>query len=307
MSTPRRFVGLIAPVINALKPDGSLNLDIIDQYVELLIKNKVTGAFVCGTAGEGTSLTLIERKQVLQKWVEASKKRVEIIAHIGTNCIEDAKDLARHAESVGADAVALVAPHYIRPDSVDALVSFNKEVAAACPKTPFFYYHFPGITYVNFSAISFLERASKVIPNLQGIKFTHHDYYDFGLCVEYENGKYDILNGFEHVLIAGLALGCSGGIGITFSLIGPHYEKIFKAFAANDNALARKEHQRGVHFYQILNKYGLIRAHKVALRLLGLEMGPVRLPLVDMNEAETKAMVKELESDELYQEYFVKK
>jgi N-acetylneuraminate lyase len=51
---------------------------------------------------------------------------------------------------------------------VDALVSFNKEVAAACPKTPFFYYHFPGITNVNFSAFSFLERASKVIPNLQG-------------------------------------------------------------------------------------------------------------------------------------------
>lgn len=57
----------------------------------------------------------------------------------------------------------------IRPESVDALVSFNKEVAAASPNTPFFYYHFPAITNVHFSAFSFLEKASKVIPNLQGL------------------------------------------------------------------------------------------------------------------------------------------
>jgi len=192
----------------------------IDKYVEVLVKNKVTGAFVCGTAGEGTSLTQQERKKVLAKWVSASKNKVEIIAHIGSNCLEDSKELARHAEEVGADAVALVAPHYIRPESVDALVSFCKEVAAAAPKTPFFYYHFPGITNVHFTAISFLEKASKVIPNLQGIKFTHHDYFDFGLCIEFDGGKYDILNGFEHVLLAGLAFGCHGGIGTSLPALG---------------------------------------------------------------------------------------
>ena len=63
-----------------------------------------------------------------------------------------------------------------------------------------------------------------------GIKFTHHDFYDFGLCVEFAGGAYDVLNGFEHVLLAGLAFGCSGGIGITFSLIGQHYEKISISF-----------------------------------------------------------------------------
>jgi N-acetylneuraminate lyase len=300
----RRFKGLIAPVINAQHHDGSLNLEIIPKYVELLVKNKVTGAFVCGTAGEGTSLTIAERKQVVAKWVESSKNKVEIIAHIGSNCLEDSKDLARHAESVGVDAVALVAPSYIKPETVDALVSYCKEVAAAAPKTPFFYYHFPGITNVNFSAISFLERASKVIPNLQGIKFTHHDFFDFGLCVEYEGGKYDILNGFEHVLLAGLAFGCHGGIGITFSLIGAHYAKIFEAFAKNDVAEARRLHQQGVHFYAVLNRFGLIRAHKVALKKLGLDMGPVRLPLVDLTDTEAQTMLSDLEKTELYKEYF---
>jgi len=304
MSSPhRRFKGLIAPVINALNGDA-LNIDIIDKYVDLLIKNKVTGAFVCGTAGEGTSLTMEERKAVVGKWVSASKGRIEIIAHIGSNCLKDSKELARHAAEVGVDAVALVAPHYIRPDNVDALVAFNKEVAAAAPNIPFFYYHFPAITNVNFSAISFLEKASKVIPNLQGIKFTHHDFYDFGQCVEYEGGKYDILNGFEHVLLAGLAFGCQGGIGITFSLIGPHYAKIFEEFQKNNVAEARRLHQQGVQFYTVLNRYGLIRAHKVMLKQLGLDMGPVRLPLVDLNEAETKAMLKELELTALYKEYF---
>jgi len=243
----------------------------------------------------------------VEKWVSSSKKRVDVIAHIGTNSIEDAKDLAKHAEHVGADAVALVAPHYIRPESVDALVSFCKEVAAAAPKTPFFFYHYPAITNVNFTAFSFLEKAHNVIPNLQGIKFTHHDYFDFGLCVGFAEGKYDILNGFEQVLLAGLALGCEGAIGITFSLVGPHYTKIFETFQANDVAKARKLHQQGVQFYVVLSRYGLIRAHKALLKLKGLDVGPVRLPLVDLTETEVQALIKELEKTDLFKEYFLNK
>ena len=67
----------------------SLNHDctylLLLSQADLLEKNQVTGAFVCGTAGEGTSLTIAERKQVVAKWVEASKGRIKIIAHIGTN------------------------------------------------------------------------------------------------------------------------------------------------------------------------------------------------------------------------------
>lgn len=301
-----RFGGLIAPVINPLGHDGKLNLKAIEHYVDVLLKNEVTGAFVCGTAGEGTSLTIAERKQVVAKWVEASKGRIQIIAHIGTNSIEDAKELARHAQEVKAAAVALVAPHYIRPESVEALVDFSAEVAAAAPDTPFFYYHFPDITNVRFSAYSFLKLASKKIPNLQGVKFTHHDFYDFGLCIQFEGGKYDILNGYEHVLLAGLAFGTPGCIGITFSLVGPQYAKIFKAFQAGDIEAARKEHARGVEFYTVLVKYGLIRAHKALLKIQGLDLGPVRLPLVDLTESEVASLVADLKHTELYNEYFKK-
>jgi len=300
----KRFGGLIAPVINALTPEGKLNLPIIDQYADLLEKNKVTGAFVCGTAGEGTSLTLSERKQVVAKWVEASKGRIRIIAHIGTNCLEDAKELARHAQEVKADAVALVAPHYIRPESVEALVDFTAEVAKAAHEIPFFYYHFPDITNVRFTAISYLRLASKKIPNLQGIKFTHHDFHDFGLCVEYDGGKYDILNGYENVVLAGLSVGTPGSIGITFSLVGPHYAKIFKAWEDGDIKLARKENSKGVAFYSVLQKYGVIRAHKALLKIKGLDLGPVRLPLVDLTQPEIANMLQDLKETELYNEYF---
>lgn len=291
-------------MINPLGKDGKPNLDIIEQYADLLVKNQVTGAFVCGTAGEATSLTIAERKQILAKWVEASKGRIQIIAHIGTNSIDDAKELARHAQEVKAAAVALVAPHYIRPDSVEALVEFSAQVAAASPDLPFFYYHFPDITYVRFTAISFLKLAHGKIPNLQGVKFTHHDFYDFGLCINFEGGKYEILNGYEHVLLAGLAYGTPGCIGITFSLVGPQYAKIFKAWESGDVALARKEHARGVEFYTVLAKYGLIRAHKALLKIKGLDLGPVRLPLVDLTSAEVAALVEDLKKTELYKEYF---
>jgi len=236
--------------------------------------------------------------------VEASKGRIQIIAHIGTNCLEDAKDLARHAQEVKAAAVALVSPHYIKPESPEALVEYSAEVAAAAPNLAFFYYHFPDITNVRHTAISFLRLASNKIPNLQGVKFTHHDFYDFGLCVNYEGGKYEILIGYEHVLLGGLAYGTPGSIGITYSLVGPHYAKIVKAWDSGDIAAARKEHARGVEFYSVLAKYGLIRAHKAMLRIKGLDLGPVRLPLVDLTTAEVDAMVADLKKVELYSEYF---
>jgi len=300
----RRFSGLVAPVLNCQHANGKLNLDAIDEYAEILVKNEVTGAFVCGTAGEGTSLTIAERKQVLEKWVSASKGRIAIIAHIGTNSAEDAKDLALHAQHVHADAVAIVAPHYIRPDNVEALVAFSEVVAAATPQLPFFYYHFPDITNVRFSAISFLKLASKRIPNLQGIKFTSFDFFDFSLCLEYEGGKYDILNGFEHVLLGGLAYGVKGSIGITYSLVGPHYAKIVAAFESGDIPLARKLHSQGVAFYAVLQKYGLNRSIRVMLRRKGFDVGPVRLPLVDLTKAEVDAMLEEFKGVELYQQYF---
>jgi len=304
MDALRRFSGLVAPVLNCQHADGKLNLDAIDQYAELLVKNEVTGAFVCGTAGEGTSLTIAERKQVLEKWVSASKGRITIIAHIGTNCLEDAKDLAAHAQQVHADAVGLVAPSYIKPENVESLVAYCEQVAAASPLLPFFYYHFPDITNVRFPAISFLSAASKRIPNLQGIKFTSPDFFDFSLCMEYEGGKYDILNGYEHVLLAGLAYGVKGSIGITYSLVGPHYAKIVKAFESGDILQARKLHAQGVAFYAVLRKYGLIPSIHAMLRLKGFDVGPVRLPLADLSSKEVDAMLDELKEVELYQQYF---
>jgi len=305
MKSGKRFVGLIAPVINTANPDGSVNLDIIPQYADLLVKNEVTGVFVCGTAGEGLSDTIQERKEILAKWISASAGRLQVIAHIGTNVLTDAKELARHAQEVKADAFALVAPHYIKPESTDALVSFCAEAASAAPNLPFFYYHFPDITSVkNISAFAFLQAAAPKIPNLQGIKFTDHNYFDFGACVGFENGKYDVLNGFEHVLLAGLAFGCEGTIGITFSLVGNSYAKVLKAWKAGDVAGARKEHQRAAAFYSVLAKYGLIRAHKSMLKLKGLNLGPCRLPLVDLKPEEEKALYEEIKHTEIYKEFF---
>jgi len=302
----KRFTGLITPVINATHKNGSINLDIIPKYADHLVKNDVSGVFVCGTAGEGLSLTVKERKEILAKWVDSSKGRFRVIAHVGTNTLADAEELARHAEEVKADAFAIVAPHYIKPDTVDALVAFCARAAAAAPQLPFFYYHFPDITSIrNISAFSFLKAAAPVIPNLQGIKFTDNNFHDFGSCVEYQNGKYDILNGFENVLLAGLAFGCQGSVGITFSLVGNHYTKIFRAWQAGDIATARKEHHRANEFYSVLGRYGLIRAHKAALKLKGLDMGPCLLPLVDLKPEEEQALLNDLKQTELYKEYFV--
>ena len=90
--------GLIAAPFTAMYPNGTINLDAIDPYVDLLSYNGVKGAFVCGTTGEGMSLTLPERKSIAAHWLNVAPNDFKIIVHVGHMCLEDSKDLASPAQ-----------------------------------------------------------------------------------------------------------------------------------------------------------------------------------------------------------------
>jgi len=280
----KHTTGLIAAPFTPMQVDCSLNLDAIEGYARHLHSDGVVGAFVCGTTGEGISLSVEERMQVAEKWVATAPKELRVIVHVGHASLVDSRSLASHAQSIGADSVACMAPFFFKPNSPESLVQWCEQVASAAPKLPFYYYHIPSMTGVSIPVIEFLKIASDRIPNLVGIKFTYEDLDDFKRCLDFQNGRYDLLFGRDERLLSALDLGARGAVGSTYNFAAPIYHKLIAAFNAGDSGTAQEQQALAVQLIDTLIAAGPspTATFKWLMKHIGFDCGPARLPLQNL-------------------------
>jgi N-acetylneuraminate lyase len=290
------LTGLIAAPHTPMHQDGSLNLAVVDRQVQCLINNGIKAAFICGSTGEGISLSTNERMQVAEKWKAAVGDLLPILVHVGHHCLIEAKILAEHAEKqIAARAIAAIAPSYFKPKSIDDLVLFCAGVASAAPQTPFYYYHQPANSGVCFPMVDFLRIAADKIPNLAGLKYTHGDLVDFGRCLDFEGGRFNILIGQDENLLAALALSARGAIGSTYNFAAPLYQRIINAYEAGDMSAAQKEQSLARELAAVMGKFGDAPAMKAAMKIIGIDCGPCRLPWRSLSDREYHQLWAELE------------
>lgn len=281
-----KIEGLIAATFGAFNEDGSLNLSLIPAIVDKMVDDGLTGVFICGTNGEGPNLTIEERMEVAEAYVKAANKRILVLVHVGHTSIAEAKKLAVHAAHIGADAISSVAAFYFKPTSAQNLVNCIAEIAAAAPGLPFYYYHIPHLTGVVIDMVEFLSLSEDRIPNLVGIKYTATTIHEYQACLNYKNGKYDILYGLDEMLLPALAVGAKGAVGSTYTYAAPLYLKVVELFKANKLAEARQTHYNLVEMVRCIVKYSPIAAQRAIMKMQGFELGPSRLPLVNLTEQE---------------------
>jgi len=274
-----RLTGLVAATHTPFKADGSINLAIVEKQAEHLLQNGVTAAFIGGTTGESHSLSLDERRQLTRRWCEVARGTpLRIVVHVGANCLADAAALAAQAQQLGAVAIAAMAPSYFKPRDVAALTACYAEIAAAAPNTPFYAYDIPELTGVNLPMPEFLEQARDRIPTLAGLKFTNPNLMAFQLCLHTDAGAFDVLWGLDEYLLAALALGGQGAVGSTYNFAAPIYLRLIQAFRAGDLEAARREQFRSVQCIRLLASFGFMGAAKATMKMLGVDVGPARLP-----------------------------
>lgn len=281
--------GLIAAPHTPFRADGSIDFDVIPLQARLLAANGVSGAFICGTTGEGPSLTNEERRLVAEAWIAARPAGLAVIVHVGHLSAGEARSLAAHAQTIGANATATVAPSFFKPAGQAELVGWCAQVAAGAPKLPFYYYTIPSMTGVSLSAADFLAAAESQIPNLAGIKFTFENLMDFSRATAHAGGKFNVLFGRDEILLAGLSLGAKGAVGSTYNFAAPLYLRIIEAFRRGDLEAARRDQARAIEFIGVLDRFGGLVAGKTAMKLIGVDCGPVRLPLRAMSERDEAA------------------
>jgi N-acetylneuraminate lyase len=281
--------GLVAPVFTPFRPDGSLDLDKVEEQAAHLVGQGVVGVFVAGTTGEGLSLTIEERQQLLERWVAVVGKRLPVIAHVGHDCLADAKALASHAALAGATAIAAIPPFYYRTRAtrvVQDIVSCCVEVAAAAPKLPFYYYHIPGNTGVNPNVTEFAAAAKMRLPTFAGLKFSDPDLVTFSRTVDFCGGEYDLFFGVDELLLPAWSLGAAVAIGSTYNFAGPIYNEMVDAAEAGDMPAARRLHERMRNLACSMRRHGGLPALKATMRLRGVDCGPCRLPLRSLDREE---------------------
>ncbi len=289
--------GLIAAPFTPLDAAGALNLDVVPAYADLLRRNGVAGAFVCGSTGEGVSLTTAERLAVARAWTAAAAPGFKVLVHVGHTCLEDSRALASDAQTAGAAGIAAMAPLYFKPGSAAALAASCAEIAAAAPKLPFYFYHIPALTGVCLPVAEFLRAAVPLIPNLAGVKFTYEDLMDFQECLAYENGRYDLLFGRDEILLAGLVLGARGGVGSTYNYAAPLYRRLIEAFGRGDLAAARRLQLQSVRLIRYIAGSGLpfLPAAKAIMDRIGVNCGPARAPLARLSASQARPFLEGLE------------
>ncbi|MBL7133248.1 MAG: dihydrodipicolinate synthase family protein [Phycisphaerae bacterium] len=286
--------GLIVAPFTPMDANAGLAADVVEKQADFISRNGVIGVFTCGTTGEGLSLTVAERIELAERWVAAAPDGFKVIPHVGHNSLEACKTMAAHAQKIGAWGIGAMSPVFFKP-SLDELVAFCGEIAAAAPDLPFYYYHIPALTGVYHPMVGFLEAAGGKIPNLAGVKFTYEDLMDYQLCRRLDGGRFDILYGRDEILLCGLALGAKGAIGSTFNYMAPLYTRLFDAFEAGDLDTARELQDKSMQVVLLLHKYGGVRCGKAIMKLTGLDCGPTRMPLPAFTGGEYESLQAELE------------
>lgn len=287
--------GLIAATFATYHEDGSLDLESISPLVDKLVNDGLKGIFICGTNGEGPNLTVEERMAVAERYVALAKEKLFVFVHVGHTSIAESRKLATHAEKIGADAISAVAAFYFKPVNVVNLVDSMAQIAAAAPGTPFYYYHIPALTGVGLDMVDFLRLGEEKIPNLAGIKYTAATIHEYQACLAYGDGKFDVLYGYDELLLPALAVGAKGAVGSTYNFAAPLYIRVMELFAQGNIEEAQRTQLVLVRMIREMAKFSPIPSQRAIMDILGYPMGPTRLPLVPLTPDEKQVLASRLE------------
>lgn len=297
-------VEILNAVFTPMYQDGTLNYERIPALFDHAIKTRANGIFLNGTTGECMSLALEERMKLVERWTarkqEMSRPDFKIFVHVGSCNLFEAATMAEHAQACGIDGIAMVATFYFKPSTIEELVDQCKYVAAAANHTPFYYYNIPFYTGVQLPLISFLEIATQHIPNFAGLKNSFTDLVDYQHCIHFAKQNYALYWGTDEAFMMLYAAGNRHYIGSTYNYMGDIYQQMLKAYHAGDLRTVVSLEGEADAIYKIISPYNGIAAGKEIMQMLGVDCGPVRIPLKRLTNKECQALFEKLQTTTLF-------
>ncbi len=295
MMNLNKYKGIFPAFYACYDNEGNVSSQATKDFVEYLISKGVAGLYVGGSSGECIYLSVEERKQTLEAVMEVAKGRIAIIAHVACNNTRDSQELARHAESLGVDAIAAIPPIYFKLTE-RAIAKYWNDISAAAPNTDFVIYNIPQLAGVTLTLGLFDEMLKN--PRVIGVKNSSMPIQDiqmFKRQAALNNKEVVVFNGPDEQFVGGRLIGADGGIGGTYGVMPELFVKLDALLEAGDFENAGKlQNDIDEVIYTMCSANGNMYAvAKAALKKLsGLELGGVREPLLNLADGDEAVVEK---------------
>lgn len=280
--------GIIAAVVTPLSRNYELDENGLREIINYLIENGIHGLFVCGSQGEAYALKDEERKRVIEVAVDEANGRVPVYAGTGGITTRNVIELSKYALDIGADAVSVITPYFIKP-SQDELFDHYKKIAESVD-IPILLYNNPSRTGVNLDAATVARLAQ--IDNIVGIKDSSGD---LTLTAEYiylcpEN--FAVLAGRDSLILATLLYGGKGAIAATANIVPKLVVEIYESFVKGDIEKARELQFRLLPLRLAFRLGTFPVVVKEAMRLINRPAGPAKTPVKPLSEESREKLKK---------------
>jgi N-acetylneuraminate lyase len=271
--------------------EGRLDVSVIPEQAERLRSSGVRGAFVNGTTGEFPALSLAERKKIADAWAAARPGGFGLALHVGGTDPAEVRELAAHAEGIGVDYVAAVAPYYGEAPTLELLVQYLAMVSASAPGTPLCYYHIPSMTGSSHAPSAVVAAAAEKVPTLSSVKFTDGDLNELDRTREAADGI-TVFFGRDELLPAALSFGVRVVVGSLFNSLAVVAHQVTDAFDRGEHELAFDLHRPFREIADVAARHGGLGFVKELLNELGPDLGRPRMPWGPLSGVDRAAAVE---------------
>ena len=288
-----KLEGVHTALVTPFQKSGALDEPAFRRLLRLQLKGGISGLVPCGSTGEAATLTHEEYRRVIEITLEESQGAVPVIAGVGTNATWKALELAREAETLGADGLLLLAPYYNKPTQAGLYEHF-KAVADAT-RLPAILYNIPGRTGVNVAPAT-IAKLSRDCANLVAVKEAAGNLDQVSEIVCLAKPGFTVLSGDDSLTLPMLSVGARGAISVVSNIAPKQAGVVVSEFLKGDAKTARSMH---------LKLFPLVKALfcetnpipvKAALELLDICSGTPRLPLTRLTPPNHALLRKELKS-----------
>ena len=278
MSDIKKYQGVFPAFYACYEDDGSVSPARTRALAKYLLEKGVKGLYVGGSSGECIYQGVEERKTILENVMAEVGGKMTIIAHVACNNTADSQELARHAESLGVDAIASIPPIYFHLPPY-GIADYWNDISAAAPNTDFIIYNIPQLAGVSLTIP--LLREMKKNPRVIGVKNSSMPTQDIQMWKDEGGADFVVMNGPDEQFISGLAMGATGGIGGTYAVMPELYLKVMDLYQAGEMKLAAEiQNEICRIIYKMCSAHGnLYAVMKAVLKKHGMDVGSVRKPL----------------------------
>ena len=285
------FTGAGVALITPMNDDGSVNYEKLRELLEFHVANKTDAIIICGTTGEASTLSDEEHLECIRFACEVINKRIPVIAGTGSNCTQSAIELSKEAEKSGVDGLLLVTPYYNKATQ-NGLKAHYKAIAKEV-NVPIILYNVPSRTGTRLAPQTVVDLCHEV-PNIVGVKDATGDISEVAELMSLAKGTVDVYSGNDDQIVPVLSLGGKGVISVLSNILPKETHDMVASYLDGD-VVKSCEMQ--------LKYFDLVKALfcevnpipvKKALNLMGMEVGSLRLPLTEMQDANAKRLEEEM-------------